>query len=113
MANDTAPIIQVQDASFTYNGVDAPSLDHVSLAIERGEFVALIGQNGAGKTTLAKLFNGILLPTGGGVLVEAFVPRAWRYLTQMLLTLAALGTAFAGVIVGETILIAGAAAFAP
>jgi energy-coupling factor transport system ATP-binding protein len=76
MGNDSAPIIRVQDVSFTYKGADVPSLDHVSLEIERGEFIALIGQNGAGKTTLAKLFNGILMPTGGQVLVDGRDTRA-------------------------------------
>ena len=42
----------------------------VDLKVEKGEFVALLGQNGCGKSTLAKHFNAILLPTGGQVLVE-------------------------------------------
>jgi energy-coupling factor transport system ATP-binding protein len=70
MSERRSPMIQVQDVSFHYEGVPTLALDHVSLDIERGEFVALIGQNGAGKTTLAKMFNGILLPKSGCVLVE-------------------------------------------
>jgi energy-coupling factor transport system ATP-binding protein len=42
----------------------------VSLAIEDGEFVAIMGQNGAGKTTLVKHFNGLLKPNKGRVLVD-------------------------------------------
>jgi energy-coupling factor transporter ATP-binding protein EcfA2 len=42
-------------------------LHEVSLRIDQGDFVALIGQNGAGKTTLAKHFNGLLKPTSGRV----------------------------------------------
>jgi energy-coupling factor transport system ATP-binding protein len=42
----------------------------VSLTIEDGEFVAIMGQNGAGKTTLVKHFNGLLKPTKGKVLVS-------------------------------------------
>ncbi len=63
-------IIDVRDVSFRYEGARTPALDHVTLSISRGEFVALIGQNGAGKTTLAKTFNGILTPTSGEVIVD-------------------------------------------
>jgi len=42
----------------------------LSLTIERGTFVAVLGHNGSGKTTLAKHFNAILLPSGGRVFVE-------------------------------------------
>jgi len=60
--------LEVCQASFRYpTGVLA--LDAVSLTVESGEGLALIGENGAGKTTLAKLLNGLLRPTGGSVLV--------------------------------------------
>ena len=42
----------------------------MSLAVEKGEFVALLGHNGCGKSTLAKHFNAMLLPTGGKVYVD-------------------------------------------
>jgi energy-coupling factor transport system ATP-binding protein len=45
------------------------ALDGVSLAIERGSFVAIVGSNGSGKSTLAKHLNALLLPTSGEVLV--------------------------------------------
>ena len=47
----------------------------VSLSIESGEQVAIVGQNGAGKTTLVKHFNGLLLPTSGQVLVGEWNTR--------------------------------------
>lgn len=50
------------------NGVRA--LDDVTLSIEAGQSVALIGQNGSGKTTLARHLNGLLRPTSGRVLVD-------------------------------------------
>jgi energy-coupling factor transport system ATP-binding protein len=62
-------MIEVENVYFTYpNGVEA--LKGVSLTIQNGEFVALMGQNGAGKTTLVKHFNGLLKPTKGKVLVD-------------------------------------------
>lgn len=62
-------MIEVKDVCFTYpNGVEA--LKGISLTIEKGEFVAIMGQNGAGKTTLVKHFNGLLKPTEGHVLVD-------------------------------------------
>jgi energy-coupling factor transport system ATP-binding protein len=60
--------IEINDLYFTYPaGVEA--LRGVSLAIDSGEQVAIIGQNGAGKTTLVKHFNGLLQPGRGSVSV--------------------------------------------
>lgn len=70
------PIIEVQAASYLYEGGQTPALADVSLTIQPGEFIAFIGQNGAGKTTLAKTFNGILMPTSGKVLVDGRETRA-------------------------------------
>lgn len=62
-------MIEVSDVHFTYpNGVEA--LKGVSLKIENGEFLAIMGQNGAGKTTLVKHFNGLLKPSRGKVSVD-------------------------------------------
>lgn len=62
-------MIKVQDVYFTYpNGVEA--LKGVSLEMNDGEFVAIMGQNGAGKTTLVKHINGLLRPTKGTVFVD-------------------------------------------
>ena len=63
-------IIKTEDLHFTYEGDELETLHGVNLEIEEGSFVAVLGHNGSGKSTLAKLFNGILLPTGGRVLVD-------------------------------------------
>lgn len=60
--------IEISDLHFTYPaGVDA--LQGISLSIESGEQVGIVGQNGAGKTTLVKHLNGLLQPTRGQVLI--------------------------------------------
>lgn len=45
------------------------ALDHISLDVEKGQFIAILGANGSGKSTLAKHINALLLPTEGNVLV--------------------------------------------
>ena len=65
--------IEVQNVRFSYDteSVDSREVLHgINLSIEAGEFVALLGHNGCGKSTMAKLFNGMLLPTSGSVLVD-------------------------------------------
>ena len=62
-------IIKFENVHYTYPGDQMESLCGVSLEIEEGSFVAVLGTNGCGKSTLAKHFNSILLPTGGKVYV--------------------------------------------
>ena len=60
--------IEINDLRFTYpTGLEA--ISGVSLTIETGEQVAIVGQNGAGKTTLVRHFNGLLQPNVGSVLI--------------------------------------------
>jgi energy-coupling factor transporter ATP-binding protein EcfA2 len=63
------PIIEVKDLHHRYpNGCHA--LRGVSVTVDRGEFVAIIGQNGSGKTTFVKHLNGLLRATTGAVYVN-------------------------------------------
>ena len=67
-------MIEVKDLYYTYpTGLEA--LKGISLTVNDGEFLAVMGQNGAGKTTLVKHFNGLLKPTKGEVLVDGVSTR--------------------------------------
>ena len=70
-----ANFIEVKDLVYTYSkeqGDDnlCPAIDHVSIEIKRGEYIAIAGSNGSGKSTLARCLNGLLLPTEGEILVD-------------------------------------------
>lgn len=65
--------IQFDNVSFTYgNGSqnEIKAVKNLSLSIEQGDFVALVGHNGSGKSTVAKLMNGLLVPQSGRVTVD-------------------------------------------
>jgi energy-coupling factor transporter ATPase len=53
-------IIQIKNLSYTYPGSTKPSINDVSLNIEKGEFVLITGPSGCGKTTLCRCFNGLV-----------------------------------------------------
>jgi ATP-binding cassette, subfamily B, bacterial len=60
--------MDLQNVSFTYPSRDEPSLSEISLSIEHGEVIALVGENGSGKTTLSKLLAGLYRPSEGTIL---------------------------------------------
>ena len=66
--------IHTEHLSYSYYDEDAgascPVLNDVSVDIERGEYIAIIGRNGSGKSTFAKLLNLILEPTGGRIWID-------------------------------------------
>ena len=61
-------MLEIRDMSFSYGEIRA--VKGISMTIERGELVTLIGSNGAGKTTILNLISGLLLPSGGPVQFE-------------------------------------------
>jgi zinc transport system ATP-binding protein len=61
----TEPVVEITDVSFVYNG--RTILRQVNLAIQQGDFMAMIGPNGGGKTTLIKLMLGLLKPNHGTI----------------------------------------------
>jgi zinc transport system ATP-binding protein len=64
---DAAPLVRVEGVSFSFGFRSV--LEDVSLDIERGDFLALLGPNGSGKTTLIKLILNLLVPAQGRVLL--------------------------------------------
>ncbi len=62
--------IEFKDVSFAYPHQDTPSLRGVSLRIDAGEHVAILGRVGSGKSTLLKLILGLYQPSGGAILVD-------------------------------------------
>lgn len=71
------PFISIENVSFRYDEEERNSqaLNSVSLSINEGEFVAILGHNGSGKSTLAKHLNGILIATEGNVFVNGINTR--------------------------------------
>ena len=72
-------IIRMEHVTFTYPATDVKesfnALNDLTLSIEKGSFVAVIGQNGSGKSTMAKLVNALLLPGEGTVWVNGYDTR--------------------------------------
>ncbi len=53
-------IIETKNLTYTYPGASKPSIDDVSIKVEKGEFVLITGPSGCGKTTLCRCFNGLV-----------------------------------------------------
>ena len=67
-------IISIQNVSFSYEEAEYSAVKGVSLEVEKGEFLAILGRNGSGKSTLAKLLNALILPTDGAISVDGISP---------------------------------------
>lgn len=62
-------LIRAESCAYTYDDAPKPAVRDVSLTVEKGEFVAILGRNGSGKSTLAKLFNALYMPSEGTMTV--------------------------------------------
>lgn len=65
-------VINVNNVTFKYEESDFPVINDLSLSIEKGEYLCILGENGSGKSTLARLINGLLTPNNGRVEVFGF-----------------------------------------
>ena len=73
---DAEPLVEFREVSFAVKG-GPPIIDRLSLEVQRGETLVLLGESGCGKTTTLRLVNRLLSPTLGQVLVEGRATTAW------------------------------------
>ena len=64
--------IEINNLTKTFG--DLTALDDVTVSLEQGQIVGLLGPNGSGKTTLIKILNGLLQPTSGSVMINGKAP---------------------------------------
>jgi ABC-type multidrug transport system fused ATPase/permease subunit len=64
------PIIEFQDVTFAYAKTQSPVMNHLSMRVDAGETVAIVGPSGAGKTTLVALLLRFVDPQGGRVTID-------------------------------------------
>ena len=65
---------RIEISNLTKNFGDLTALDDVTVSLEQGQIVGLLGPNGSGKTTLIKILNGLLQPTSGSVTINGSAP---------------------------------------
>lgn len=70
--------IEFKNLTFTYPNASKPTIKNLTLKIEAGEKVALVGINGAGKTTLVKLLTGLYNPTEGEILINGTTTNSFN-----------------------------------
>ena len=71
-------MIKIENLTYTYSGIDEETegktaLDNISIDIEKGDFVAILGHNGSGKSTLGKLLNAQISPSAGTISIDGIV----------------------------------------
>src|SRR6202051_427946 len=71
------PIIEFQSVTYSVKGRSAPLISELSLVVNSGETLVLLGRSGSGKTTLLRLINRMLVPSCGTVVVEGKSTMDW------------------------------------
>jgi ABC-type multidrug transport system fused ATPase/permease subunit len=69
--------LELRDVSFSYDGT-SPALSNVTLSLEPGDWLGVVGRSGGGKTTLANILVGLLTPSGGDYLVNGRPASEYR-----------------------------------
>ncbi len=70
--------VRFEEVAFTYPGQATPAIDRISLHLQPGQKLALVGENGSGKTTLIKLLTRLYVPTQGRVLLDGLDLNEWQ-----------------------------------
>lgn len=87
-------MLALTDVTFKYEGSNRPSLSDLSIKVDKGELLGLLGINGAGKSTLVSLLTGVLAPDSGSVLIDgeratlgrrdiAYVPQEYAFYEEL------------------------------
>src|SRR6202045_255223 len=71
------PIIEFQEVTYSVKGRSAPLVSQLSLSVNSGETLVLLGRSGSGKTTLLRLINRMLVPSNGQGVVEGKSTVDW------------------------------------
>jgi osmoprotectant transport system ATP-binding protein len=71
------PIIEFQSVTYSVKGRSAPLISELTLRVNSGETLVLLGRSGSGKTTLLRLINRMLVPSSGAVVVEGKPTVDW------------------------------------
>src|ERR1700688_5157522 len=71
------PIIEFREVTYSVKGRSAPLISQLSISVNFGETLVLLGRSGSGKTTLLRLINRMLVPTSGSVVVEGKSTLEW------------------------------------
>ena len=75
--------IELRNITFSYDGAEHPTIQGISLRIEKGQSIGFVGQTGSGKSTLINILLGLYEPTGGEILTDGKpmgkpVPPKWQ-----------------------------------
>jgi ABC-type lipoprotein export system ATPase subunit len=78
MPNPQNPIVRLENVSRCFKGDSILAVDKLSLTVERGDFLAILGPSGSGKSTLLHLIGGIDYPDSGRVIIDGIEPDSAR-----------------------------------